>query len=161
MALGRSCRAALVASKNQVIGGKRLALALQSIEHKITNASVLRMGFLEGSKDPTGMSNAQKAFWAEYGTVNAPARPAFRTTIAQQSPTWGRKLGLAVKATNYDGAKALALLGQSMRDDLESSIAQWSTPPNAPSTIAKKGFNKPLVDKGDMQRAPDYEVKPK
>jgi len=107
------------------------------------------------------MSNAQKAFWAEYGTTTAPSRPAFRTTIAQQSPSWGKKLGIAVKATNYDGQKSLALLGQSMRDDLESSIAQWSSPPNAPSTIARKGFDKPLVDKGDMQRAPDYEVKPK
>lgn len=119
------------------------------------------MGFLEGSKDPTGMSNAQKAFWNEFGTVRIPARPAFRTTIAQQSKSWGTKLGKAIKATNYDGQKALALLGQDMRDDLESSIAQWSAPPNAPSTIRRKGFDKPLVDKGDMQRAPDYEVKAK
>lgn len=150
-----------MASKNQVIGGKKLTLALQSIEQKITNAGVLRMGFLEGSKDPTGMSNAQKAFWAEYGTTRAPARPAFRTTIAQQSKTWGAKLSKAIVATNYDGQKALGLLGQSMRDDLENSIAQWSTPPNAPSTIRRKGFDKPLVEKGDMQRAPDYEVKAK
>lgn len=119
------------------------------------------MGFLEGSKDPTGMPNAQKAFWNEFGTVRAPARPAFRATIEKQSPTWGRKLGLAIKATNYDGQKALGLLGQSMRDDLENSIAQWSSPPNAPSTIRRKGFDKPLVEHGDMQRAPDYEVKPK
>lgn len=119
------------------------------------------MGFLEGSIDPTGMPNAQKAFWAEYGTVTAPARPAFRTVIKKQAPTWGEKLGKAVIATNYDGQKALALLGQSMRDDLENEIAQWSTPPNAPSTIKKKGFDKPLVEHGDMQRAPDYEVKPK
>lgn len=161
MEFPRGVRAARVAFRNQVIGGKRLSLALQAIEHKITNAGVLRMGFLEGSKDPTGMPNAQKAFWNEFGTVRIPARPAFRTTIAQQSPTWGRKLGKAVVAMNYDGQKALALLGQSMRDDLESSIAQWSTPPNAPSTVHRKGFNKPLVDKGDMQRSPDYEVKPK
>lgn len=150
-----------MASKNRVIGGKKLSLALQAIEHKITNAGVLRMGFLEGSKDPTGMSNAQKAFWNEFGTVRAPARPAFRTMIARKSKEWGAKLSKAVVATNYDGQRALALLGQSMRDDLENSIAQWATPPNAPSTIRRKGFDKPLVDKGDMQRAPDFEVKAK
>lgn len=147
-----------MASKNRVIGGKKLTLALKAIEHRITNAGVLRMGFLEGSKDPTGMPNAQKAFFNEFGTVRIPARPAFRTTIAKQSKTWGDKLGKAVIATNYDGAKALALLGQSMRDDLENSIAQWSSPPNAPATIRQKGFDKPLVNKGDMQRAPDYQV---
>jgi hypothetical protein len=150
-----------VASKNVVVGGKKLSLALKSIEQKIVNAGVLRMGFLEGSKDPTGMSNAQKAFWNEFGTVRIPARPFFRTMISRESKSWGDKLGKAVKATNYDGQKALALLGQSMRDDLENSIAQWATPPNAPRTIARKGFDKPLVDKGDMQRAPDYEIKPK
>jgi hypothetical protein len=155
-----------VASKNQVIGGKKLTLALKSIEQKITNGGVLRVGFLEGARYPTGkkgdgLNIAQVAFWNEFGTVRIPARPFFRTTIAKQSKTWGDKLGLAVKATNYDGQKALGLLGQSMRDDVESAIAQWTTPGNAPSTISRKGFDKPLVDSGDMQRAVDYEVKPK
>ena len=154
-----------MASKNQVIGGKKLSLALKSIEQKITNAGVLRMGFLEGATYPStkkggALPVAQVAFWNEFGTIRAPARPAFRTTIKKQSPTWGDKLGKAIKATNYDGQKALALLGQSMRDDLESEIAQWSEPGNAPSTIARKGFDKPLVDSGTMQRAPDFEVLP-
>jgi hypothetical protein len=155
-----------VASKNVVVGGKKLTLALASIEQKITRAGVLRMGFLEGATYPAGpngeaLSIAQVAFWNEYGTIRAPARPAFRTTIAKQSPTWADKLGKAVKYYNYDGVKALSALGQSMRDDLENEVAQWTTPPNAPSTIARKGFDKPLVDKGLMQRAPDYEVKAK
>jgi hypothetical protein len=156
-----------VASKNAVIGGKRLTLALKSIEDKIVNAGVLRVGFLEGARYPAkkgkggALNVAQVAFWNEFGTVRAPPRPFFRTTIQKQSPTWGNRLGAAVKATNYDGQKALALLGQSMRDDVESSIAQWASPGNAPSTIARKGFDKPLVDTGVMQRAVDYEVKPK
>lgn len=168
MVSARSARVAgaVVASRNAVIGGKKLTLALASIEKKIVNGGVLRMGFLEGAKYPSGpkgepLSVAQVAFWNEYGTIRAPARPAFRTTIAKQSKTWGDKLGKAVKYYNYDGQKALAALGQSMRDDLEAEIAQWSSPPNAPSTIARKGFNKPLVHTGVMQRAPDYEVKPK
>lgn len=172
-------RAARVVSK--VVGGKKLTLALQAIEKKITNAGVLRMGFLEGAKYPQrtnarflkavgskatptvqpALSIAQVAFWDEYGTRTSPSRPAFRTTIQKQSPTWGHKLGQALIATNYDGQKSLALLGQSMRDDLENEIAQWTTPGNAPLTIKIKGFDKPLVDSGDMQRAPDYQVLPK
>lgn len=152
---------------NQVLGGKKLSLALKSIEAKIVNAGVLRVGFLENSrylakgKKGAALNVAQVAFWNEFGTVRSPPRPFFRTTIARESKTWGDKLGKAVVATNYDGQKALALLGQSMRDDVESAIAQWAAPRNAPSTIARKGFDKPLVDTGVMQRAVDYEVKPK
>jgi hypothetical protein len=168
-----------VASKNQVIGGKKMTLALAALEEKITNRGVLRVGFLEGAKYPEktnarflkavgsdatpsvvpSIPIAQAAFWNEYGTTRAPSRPFFRTTIAQKSKDWGAKLALALKATNYDGQKALALLGQDMRDDVENSIAQWSDPANAPLTIKIKGFDKPLVDSGDMQRAVDYEVK--
>jgi hypothetical protein len=170
-----------MATKNHVIGGKKLALALASLERKITSGGVLRVGFLEGSRYPErtnkrflkavgsdatpsvvpSMPIAQAAFWNEYGTTRAPARPFFRTTIAQQSKTWGDKLSKAIAATNYDGKTALGLLGQSMRDDVENSIAQWSAPPNAPLTVKIKGFDKPLVDSGDMQRAVDYEVKDK
>ena len=155
-----------MASKNVVIGGKKLSFALKSIEDKIVNAGVLRVGFLEGARYPAkkkggALHVAQVAFWNEFGTTRIPSRPFFRSTIQKQSPTWGDRLGKAVKATNYDGQKALALLGQSMRDDVESSIAQWAAPGNAPSTIARKGFDKPLVDTGTMQRAVDYEVKPK
>jgi hypothetical protein len=167
-----------MARVNKVVGGKKLDLALQSLEKKITSGGVLRMGFLEGARYPEqtnarflkavgskatptvqpSISIAQAAFWNEYGTTTAPARPAFRTTIARKSKDWGVKLGLAIKATNFDGRKALALLGQDMRDDLENMIAQWDSPPNSPLTVKIKGFDKPLVDRGLMQRAPDFEV---
>lgn len=155
--------AAAMASVNKVVGGKKLDLALRAIEKKITSSGVLRMGFLEKATYPAGKKGpalhvAQVAFWNEFGTIRAPARPAFRTTIQRKSKDWGDRLGKAVIATNYDGRKALALVGQSMRDDLENSIAQWSSPPNAPSTIRAKGFDKPLIFSGTMQRSPDYEV---
>jgi hypothetical protein len=152
-----------MASVNKVIGGKKLDLALRSIEQKITRGGVLRMGFLEKSTYPAKKNSpplhvAQVAFWNEFGTVKAPARPAFRTTIKRKSKDWGDRLGKAVVATNYDGETALRLVGQSMRDDLESEIAQWTSPGNAESTIERKGFDKPLVHTGVMQRAPDYEI---
>jgi hypothetical protein len=155
-----------VASKNAVIGGKRLTLALKSIEDKIVNAGVLRVGFLEGARYPAkkgkggALNVAQVAFWNEFGTTRTPARPFFRETIARGSKTWGDKLGKAVKATNYDGQKALALLGVSIADDITNAVAQWPAD-NAPTTAARKGFNKGLIDTGVMQRAVDYEVKPK
>ena len=104
------------------------------------------------------MHVAQVAFWNEYGTATAPARPFFRTTIAERSGDWGDVFKAGLKLYAMDGRKALRLLGQSMRDDIESAIAQWDSPSNADSTVARKGFDKPLVDTGIMQRAVDYEV---
>ena len=163
---------------NKVIGGKKLNLALTSIAQKITSGGVLRVGFLEASryaaktnakflkavgskaapKTQAALSVAQVAFWNEYGTITAPSRPFFRTTIKAQSKEWGAKLSAAVVQYNYDGKLALAALGQSMRDDIENAIAQWAAPGNAPLTIKIKGFDKPLVDTGVMQRAVDYTV---
>jgi hypothetical protein len=147
-----------VATNNKVIGGKKLDLALKSLEQKIVNRGVLRVGFLEKSKYPDGTPIAQVAFWNEFGTIRSPSRPFFRTTVKQKSPEWGDRLAKVLPAVGFDGQKALAILGQSARDDIESAIAQWASPPNAPSTIKRKGFDKPLVDKGLMQRAVDYEV---
>ena len=155
--------AAGMAAKTHVVGGKKLSIALKAIEQKITNNGVLRVGFLESEEYPAGANDdvlpvAQVAFWNEFGTRTAPARPAFRAMIAQESKDWGAKIGKAIIAMNYDGEKALRLLGQDIRDDLENEIATWDTPPNAPATIAKKGFDAPLKDTGQMQRAPDFEI---
>jgi hypothetical protein len=176
-----SDRAVSVAGVNKVVGGKKLDFALKSLEDKITRGGVLRVGFLENSKYPektnarflktvgskakpkvvASMPIAQAAFWNEYGTRRAPARPFFRTTIAAKSKSWGEKLALILPAVGYDGEVALKLLGEDMKDDVVQSIATWSSPGNAPLTIKIKGFDKPLVDSGDMQRAVASEVTPK
>jgi hypothetical protein len=167
-----------MASGAKIVGGKKLKLALDAIEKKITQGGVLRVGFLEGATYPERtnarflaavgsnatptvqpqVSVAQVAFWNEYGTKTAPARPFFRTTIRLGSDRWAAILAHAIPHFDYDGEKALRLLGQSMRDDIESAIAQWSEPGNAPLTIKIKGFDSPLKDSGQMQRDVDFEV---
>ena len=68
-------------------------------------------------------------------------------------------LGKAAVSTGYSARQALGLIGEKINDDLKSSIVGWQDPPNAPSTVAKKGFNKPLVDIGDMLRSTTYRVR--
>lgn len=154
-----------MAAKTLPLDGKKLQVALASIAHKLESGGTLRVGFLEGASYPAdkngkpGLPVATVAFWNEFGTVRSPARPFFRTTIAQQQKTWGDKLGKALAFYNYDGVQALRALGQSMRDDVEASIQRWSTPPNALRTIRRKGFNKPLVHTSVMNRSPDFELK--
>lgn len=83
-------------------------------------------------------------------TVVIPARPFFRTMVRENQSSWGPQLASVLKANDCDAAKALELMGEGMSGQLQDSIRNWSEPPNAPSTVRKKGFNKPLVDQGVM-----------
>jgi hypothetical protein len=166
-----------VAARTKTLDTKKLQIALQAIEHKVTQGGVLRVGFLEDAKYPAKapskkfsgkaspgpksappLSVAQVAFWNEFGTRRAPSRPFFRTTIAQESKKWGDHLGMALKHYNDNGELALRAVGQEMRDDVEAQIQRWTTPGNAPYTIRRKGFDKPLVHTSVMVRAPDFEI---
>lgn len=100
---------------------------------------------------------AQVAFWDEYGSKTSPPRPFFRNMIRDKSPQWGPQLADALKTSGMDSQRALAKMGHLMTDQLVTSIKDWPAD-NAPLTVAIKGFNKGLVDKGVMQRAPDFEV---
>lgn len=106
---------------------------------------------------------AQVAFWDEFGTQTSKPRPFFRGMIAKQSRTWGTKLGNAAKKTMANGGKPdpvrwMTLLGTDIKDQLKRAIRAWPAD-NAPLTVAIKGFNHGLVDKGIMSNAVDFEVK--
>jgi hypothetical protein len=158
-------RGAVVATKTlEIKGGQKLTAKLAELSREIGSGGVVNVGFLEGASYPAGSENAglpvaQVAFWNEFGTVNAPTRPFFRGMIAQNSPEWGEQLGANIKLAGYNSQRALELQGTVMKDQLVKSIVDTTSPPNAPSTIARKGFDKPLIDTGYMQRSADFVVK--
>ncbi len=126
---------------------------------KNAGSQELQVGFINGAKYPDGEQVATVAFNNEYGTKNIPSRPFFRTMISKESPTWSGKLTKAVHFTHYDFQKSLELLGIDVEGALRESIRDWKEPPNSPETIAKKGFNKPLIDTSLMIKSITSEVK--
>ena len=86
-------------------------------------------------------------------TVTIPPRPFFRTMIASESPHWGDDLGRLLVANGYDTERALDQMGESITGELQQSIRDFTTPANAPSTIASKGFDDPLVHRGNLLRS--------
>lgn len=139
-------------------GGDKLARKLAEIA-KGMSPGKLDVGFMSGATYPDGTPVAQVAFWNEFGTSRAPSRPFFRSMITKESAGWPELLGKAAVSTGYNTRQTLGLIGEKINDDLKSSIVGWQDPPNAPGTIAKKGFNKPLVDTGDMLRSTTYRVR--
>lgn len=53
----------------------------------------------------------------------------------------------------------LKVMGEQGAEFVRKSIVDLRNPPNAPSTIAQKGSDNPLVDSGDLSKAATYEVR--
>jgi hypothetical protein len=149
-----------------ISGGGKLTAHLAKIAAKLSGGGAVKVGFLEGATypadadkpDTAALPVAQVAFWNEFGTSRAPPRPFFRSMIADKSPEWGRQMGAVAKANDYDGTKTLQLMGEGVKDQLVTSINEFSEPALAPATVARKGFDKPLIDTGVMIRNVDYEL---
>ena len=58
-----------------------------------------------------------------------------------------------------DSDKFLKAMGQKGSDIISKEIIALDTPPNAPSTIAKKGSSNPLVDTGAMSRSTTWQIR--
>lgn len=141
-------------------GSDGVMKALEEIARKMGGGEVA-VGFMEGTTYPDGTPVAAVAFRNEYGVPShgQPPRPFFRQMIAKESPTWAPKMAKLAKATDYDGTKVLALMGEDIKGALQQSINDFESPPLAPSTIEAKGFAKPLIDTSHMLNSVAYEVK--
>lgn len=143
-----------------ISGGAKLEAALKEISEKATSASLVRIGFLENAKYPDGTLVAMVAAIQEFGApkVGIPPRPYFRNMIAAKSGEWPKAIGNLLKVNEYDAAKTLGQTGEAVKGQLRQSIVDLVSPPLAPSTVARKGFDKPLIFSGHMLNSVDYEV---
>jgi hypothetical protein len=118
-----------------------------------------RTGYLRNGRFvKKSASNFETTHDVEAHSFTIPPRPFFRSMIKGKSPEWGDALANELKAQDYDVSRALDRLGEGIAGQLRQSIRDTDTPPNAPSTIAKKGFATPLIDTGDMLKSVDHEV---
>jgi hypothetical protein len=137
---------------------ERVNRKLQEIVRKMGGGSV-QVGFLEGATYPDGTPVAAVAFWNEFGhggPFPSPARPFFRGMIAKESPGWAVKMGAMAKATNYDGPKVLALMGEDIAGALRESIGDLTEPELSPTTLAlraKFGNNPGAIRARDVLQA--------
>lgn len=144
-----------------VVGGAAMQSYLAGIVKKIEDAGLLRVGFLENSQYDDGTKVAEVAAKNEYGAIGVPMRPFFRTMVKQKKASWSTNVANVLAVNNYDIDKTFNLVGEKIVGQLRDSIQGWTTPPNSPDTIARKGFNKPLIDTAHMlnSSAYDYGVK--
>jgi hypothetical protein len=142
-------------------GGEKLQAYLATVASNLASAGSgpeVRVGFLEGSTYPDGTSIPTVAAYNEFGTQRSPPRPFFRRMIKQDAPSWGPAMTIILKNNKMNAAKSLGQMGMLIKGQLQQSIHDLTSPPLAASTIRRKGFDKPLIDTGDMWKSVDYQI---
>lgn len=108
-----------------------------------------------------GATLAEVAAYNELGTSSTPARPFMRKSFENHE----KELQSACDQVNKTLAKggttqqALDELGAFVKGLVQEEIVSGDFAPNADSTIAKKGSDKPLIDTGFMRQSVNYQVK--
>lgn len=99
----------------------------------------------------------------EFGTEDGhvPERSYLRSTADEKQEEYAehisKGLGRVIDGTSSIGTE-LGRVGQRAVRDVQRKIVALKDPPNAPSTIAKKGSSNPLVDEGRLRQSIDYLV---
>lgn len=118
----------------------------------------------EGAGDEgNGRTVAEVAEANEFG-LGVPARPAitgWADENAESFPSRMRAETEAALAAKVSPAQRLDALAQAAAGEIQSRIAGGVPPPNAPSTIARKGSSTPLIDKGQFRSSIRGKVGPK
>jgi hypothetical protein len=140
-------------------GREQIERALREIAARAAGGGV-EVGFMEDAKYSDGTQVAAVAFSNEFGVPenHQPPRPFFRRMIAAKKSGWGAQLAANFVGAAGDAKRALGLLGEEIASDLKISINELVDPPLSPTTVALKGFDKPLIDTGHMRDSVTYRV---
>lgn len=128
-------------------------------------AGAIEVGWDKRERYTDGTPVAMVALIQEFGTLRLtkdgrqwiPPRPFMRQCVEKNKAKWVQFYMNRIEEGDKpsDAAKALKTV---MVSDLRAEIIAFSDPPNAPSTVKKKGFDDPLVGKGTLLRTVTGEV---
>lgn len=124
---------------------------------KSMNNATVESGWFETATYPDGtpvayvMAVNELGYVADGGREIIPARPHMRLAAQECLPV-ARKIaewGVVAVAKGTETPEAvMGKIGLHLEGEIVKSIRNGGWQPNAASTIAKKGFDKPLIDSG-------------
>lgn len=147
-----------------------------AVKRRLKNVDKLssRVGWLKPKYHKTPRSShilvSVIAKWMEEGMVNIatgvqiPPRPFIRIGLLRALRNNTSLQSLIVKNIMLvsDGKMTTnqfyKLLGKHLEKILKNVIENWNSPPNAPLTIKRKGFNNPLIETGYMRDSVESDV---
>lgn len=145
--MGRVFSGGGLVAMTTISGGEKMEALFEHMARGLNKPLRLQVGFPEGETYPDGTPVGLVAAINNYGAParGIPPRPFFTNVIEEGEGRWGDEIAAIAKAADYDAQLTLERFGENVANQIRQSIGGWSTPPNAPSTEARKGFNKPLI----------------
>ena len=145
-------------AKSNTRGGKKLDAFLRQAKTADGVESV-EIGFFSEDKYTDGTPVTTVAAVNEFGSGNIPERPAFRQAIPQIKTTALSVLKANVNPKTMVVDRGVAeQVGRAGQDTLRRSYTRLRRPENAPSTLAAKQGNNPLIDEGTLVDAATFKV---
>lgn len=138
------------------LGYNRIMRDLQKLYGMEVVAGMLK----DSGKAENGASYVDIATWNEYGTGRIPSRPFIRISADTNKAAWAKMAQQCVNDV-IDGDNprdAAQVVGHRMVEDIRKVFGSSELKANAPSTIAKKGRNEPLVYSGEMRRRVNFRI---
>lgn len=138
----------------------RDSMTLSEAQRRI--ALVRRVDVYVGIRSEQGAELVTYAAANEFGVPGRiPERSFLRSTADENRRRYTTELMDAAVAVldGQDVGSAFGRVGLGAVGDVQVKIRQLRIPPNAPSTIRRKGSSNPLIDTGRMRQSIEYEVR--
>lgn len=125
----------------------------------------VRIGYQAGeATDDKGVDMCDIAMWNELGTDSGiPARPFLRQTADDNESKLVAFAQAQLKKVANGGTaeECLKSIGVYSKGLVQEKILSGDFEPNAPSTVKRKGSDRPLIDTGRLRQSVNYVIKPK
>lgn len=125
----------------------------------------VRVGYQQGKdfydEDGKKVDVLDVAMFNELGTSRTPSRPFMRNSVdnnADKISSFCKSRLQGIANGSKDAETVLKEIGAMQVGLVQATIKDGNFVPNAPSTIAKKGSDKPLIDTGQMRQSVHYVI---
>lgn len=147
-----------------LIGKQQVEQALKALAKKLEGATRVLVGVPEGAGAyEDGLTIATIAAVNNFGTADGkiPVRPFLEPAIIKGAPQYQRLAEVMIPKV-LSGEMTMQTLLEQMGNLAEGHVKQeitdLDTPPNAQSTIDRKGSSSPLIDTGALRQSIRYVI---
>lgn len=136
---------------------------LANLIDEIVTDEVVTVGIHESESardDPGSLTNAQLGAIHEFGTPTIPARPWLVPGVESGNKEYIETVKHEMEAGRQP-EDILPVLGVIAVSSVQQYMTALRSPPNAQSTINKKGSSNPLIDTGELKSSVTFEIRQK
>jgi len=149
---------------SSLIDRQKVKHALKGLEERMQKDGLVLVGVPKGAGAyEDGLTIATVAAVNNFGSADGriPARPFLAPAVENGAPEYRRLAEVMlpkVMSGEMEMQTLLAQMGQLAEGHVKQQITDLRTPPNAQSTIDKKGSDNPLIDTGALRQSIRYVI---